>query len=461
MSAHAHLEHAAAQAVGAIHDNDVERLKQLLAEHPALLSWRSDHERNGLLGMATGAYGDAGTPEREMWFTRAKPAELLIDAGAVVTPGVIEGLLHSRAKALLQMFHRKDLLPRTLEFHSALGDFNAVLESVDAQPNDLRAINEAFFVACSFAHEGVASWLLERSIALDPDLGTRIDRSTGRAAFIKQLIERTEFRREPARTLGPWQTFVLGRVRLAMHEGDLDGFAAAFKQDPWMLDDEFVWFQSEIIGTASFNHGRADFIRALLDLNPALLRMQPPPPSEAIGYALTYGNADLIPLLTRIWPLPDDLPHAAGMGNLARVKQWFDATGTPQLGDLGRHFPSTSPHAQKHDDLRWGPVVVQHVLDTALAWAVINKHFAVADFLLRHGANINTNWNSHEPASILHHLVFLPSPREAMQYLIDHGIDLTIHDYRWDSTAAGWARYALKDEHLAQWLEDAARQQHT
>jgi hypothetical protein len=82
----------------------------------------------------------------------------------------------------------------------------------------------------------------------------------------------------------------------------------------------------------------------------------------------------------------------------------------------------------------------------------------VADFLLAHGANVSTNWNSHEPASILHHLVFLPDPYERMQFLIDRGIDLTIKDYRWGSTAAGWARHALRDEKMAQWLEDAERQ---
>jgi ankyrin repeat protein len=101
---------------------------------------------------------------------------------------------------------------------------------------------------------------------------------------------------------------------------------------------------------------------------------------------------------------------------------------------------------------------VQQVLDTALAWAVINRHFDVADFLLAHGANVSTNWNSHEPASILHHLVFLPDPYERMQFLIDRGIDLTIKDHRWGSTAAGWARHALRDEKMAQWLEEAERQ---
>ena len=38
------LEWAAAQARRVIHDNDVERLKQLLAEYPALLSWQGDDE---------------------------------------------------------------------------------------------------------------------------------------------------------------------------------------------------------------------------------------------------------------------------------------------------------------------------------------------------------------------------------------------------------------------------------
>ena len=47
-----------------IHDNDVEGLKQLLAEYPALPSWQDDDDHGGLLGFATGAYADAGDAQR-------------------------------------------------------------------------------------------------------------------------------------------------------------------------------------------------------------------------------------------------------------------------------------------------------------------------------------------------------------------------------------------------------------
>jgi len=38
-----------AQTRRIIHDNDVERLKQLLAKYPALLSWKDDDDDRGLL----------------------------------------------------------------------------------------------------------------------------------------------------------------------------------------------------------------------------------------------------------------------------------------------------------------------------------------------------------------------------------------------------------------------------
>jgi hypothetical protein len=464
------LEWAAAQALRAIHDNDRESLKQLLAEYPALLSWWSASSPLGLLGFATGSYGDSFDAFREQHFTRAECAELLIDAGAVVMPSVGEGLLSSRARGLLLLFRRKGQLPDTLKFVAALGDSDDIRAALDGNGNDLAAINEAFTIACGFEHEAVASLLLDRSIALDPEFGTHVDGSVGRQAFIKYFIDN---RPRHATEFGPWKAFVMEQVSRAVcswsgsvtsvtspgNDSDLTAFVRLLRREPWLLGHALVEFQTEIIGRATLND-RGEFITALLDFEPAILGRRPPPPSQAIEFAFTYAKRHLLPLLTRIWPLPDDLPHAAGMGNLSRVKQWFDESGAPALGEVENHYPCSPymPTDRVEEYARqWGPASVQRVLDAALAWSIINRHFDVADFLLEHGADINTTWSSHEPASILHELVFHAN-YESMQFLIDRGIDMTIRDYRWDGTAQGWAVHAAKDEKMAQWLGAAERQ---
>jgi hypothetical protein len=467
------LEWAVKQARRIIHDNDVEQLKHLLGEYPALLSWPGDdgHGRSGgLLGFASGSYGDSFDPISEEHFTRAACTGLLIDAGAVVQPSVCEGLLRSRARGLLELFRRKGLLPGTLKFHAALGDIDAVRTALDENGNNLAAVTEAFTVACGFEHEAVASLLLEQCIALDSELGAHIDGSVGRHAFVSYFIEN---RPGHATAVGLWKGFVMEQVSRAVSswsdhstsvtppivDSDLTAFIHLFQREPWLLGEALVEVQADIIGAATLKD-RRELITALLDLDPAILRRQPPPPSQAIEFAFTYVRTHLIPLLTRIWPLPDDLPHAAGMGNLPRVKQWFDESGTPALGDVENHYPC-SPYMPKgrvnEYAHQWGAQRDQRVLDVAFAWSVMNSRFDVADFLLDHGADINTTWSSHEPASILHELVFHGN-YEAMRFLIDRGIDMTSKDYRWNATAQGWARHAANDEKMAQWLEEAERQ---
>jgi len=250
---------------------------------------------------------------------------------------------------------------------------------------------------------------------------------------------------------GPWQAFVMRQVVRAVNDGDLTSFVGGLRGEAWMLADACVKFQVGLIERAVLCDREA-FITALLDVDPAVLRRRVPPPSQAIEFAFTYAKTRVLPTLLRIWRLPDDLPHAAGNGDLARVKSWFDAEGKPALGDLANHSPANSVHTREPE---WGEPSVQQVLDTALAWAVLNNHFEIADFLLGHGADINTNWSSHEPASILHELVYFHKNYEAMQFLIDRGIDMTIVDYRWGGTAQGWAYHAAKDEKMAQWLGEA------
>jgi hypothetical protein len=43
-----------------------------------------------------------------------------------------------------------------------------------------------------------------------------------------------------------------------------------------------------------------------------------------------------------------------------------------------------------------------------------------------------------------------------VRFLTDRGVDLTMRDYRYGSTAEGWARYGSHDERVAELLAAAA-----
>jgi len=448
------IEWAVSEARHLIHNNDVDGLRQLLNAYPALLSWKAGDNHGGLLAMATGSFGDSGDAFREEHFTRRACAELLLDAGAVVEPSVCDGLIQSRAKGLIDVFYRRGLLPRTLKFLAALGDVEGVRVRLQASADDLAAVNEAFVYACHLGHATVAALLLDRSITLDDGLGRRVDSGPGRSQFIQYFMENRPDVHDPD-PFKPWEAFVRQHVMRAMDDGNLPSFVALLRRDPWLLSGESVKFQIALIEkTAATLEDRAAFLHALLDLDPAVLHSPVPPPSRALMHAFTYAQQNLLPMLARIWPIPDDLPHAAGSGDFTQVRRWFDAAGSPALGNLAHHFPANDDWIR--GNLQWGAPSVQHVLDTALAFAVMNNHFEIAGFLLEHGADIDTNWSSHEPASILHELVWHKN-YQAMQFLIDRGVDMTIKDYRWSATAEGWARHAAHDEKMADWIREAQR----
>ena len=456
------LEQAASQARVAIHNEDYEGLRALLAEYPALVAWRSESGQT-LLADTTSYALDTSDPERERIYTRPVAAELLIDAGATVERSTWEHVIWTGGAGMLQLLARKNALPPTLPVLAALGDDDAVRDRLDEMsergdpeaPDERSVVGSALMNACRFKHTAVASRLLERSITLDPDLGQRIDRWQDRRAFVEFLIEHpasvwsggpTE---ESATT--PWEAFVIRQLMSALGRNDLTAFRRWLQGEPWVLQPSFMHVQIAVIERASWDN-REPFITVLLESDPALLRTANPPPANALDFALAYGHAHLVPTLTRIWPLPDDLPHAAGTGNAAAVARWFNEAGEAVLGSPAQHYPANDP---KRADLGWGPVSTQQVLDVALAWAVVNKHFEVASFLLARGADIDTNWSTHEPASILHECAILGN-EDAVRFLIDHGADLTIKDHRYNSTAEGWARYGANNERMANLLAAAA-----
>src|SRR5258708_11307588 len=184
--------------------------------------------------MAAGSFGDSGDPFREEHFTRKACAELLIDAGAVVAPRVCDGFIRSRAKGLIDLFHRRRLLPRSLKCLAALGDIESVRAYLDASADDLPAVNEAFMYACHLEHATAAALLLDRSITLDAELGSRIDGGPGRSAFIQYFIMNKPdvHDLDPFR---PWQAFVERHIEPAANDNEPATFVPILRPSPSIL----------------------------------------------------------------------------------------------------------------------------------------------------------------------------------------------------------------------------------
>lgn len=438
---------AAGRARRAIHEDDLEALQRALAGHPALLSYR-DASGATLLSFAAEAFGQAGDASREQVFTRRACAELLLDRGAPVDSEVWQNILMMRSKGMLQLLASKTSAPRELRVLAALGDLEAVRGLAGAAPR--AELHDACTVAGGFGRVDVAAWLLERCIQLDPELGSRVDDGLGRGAFLAYFAEHDGFGAHD----DLWQSYVDGQLQSAIDANDARAFAQTLQRESWVLGEASVERQVELIEHATYT-GRDAFIRHLLAAQPALSARRPTPPSAAIEYAFEYGHANFVPLLSSVWAVPDDLPHAAGSGDLDRVKRWFDADGRLALGELGRHYPLDNPRKLGH--LHWSAGEAQHVLDSALAWACLNHRFEIAELLLERGADIDTDWATHEPASILHECA-IQANYTAAQFLIDHGIDMTLRDYRWNSNAEGWARFGAGDEAMAEFLAAAERE---
>jgi len=441
------LERAATEAERAIHSNNVEQLSRLIQDYPELVTWQSDSGET-LLSFATASYGDSGDPYREQMFTRLECAGLLLDAGAIASPAIWESAIISRAKGVLRLLSQRGILPAKLEILAALGDYEEVqdyLGATLARPGiDAAGLTQAFLNACRFEHRSIAALILDQCIDLDRALGERVDRWRGRSGFIDYLVGHPQ-------TFGdPWKTVVMNELITAIDVDNLEEFSRWLQREPDLLLETSGERQVQLLEHAVLKD-RGAFITRLIKYVPTLLR-GPLPPSSALVMALDYGNSHLIPLLTPIWPLPDDLCHAAGVGDFERVKSWFDNQGRAKLGSLDQHYPTNNPAFLR--SLHWDQPKAQQVLDMALAWACVNRQFEIATFLLERGADINTNWSTHEPASILHECA-VHGNYETAQFLIAHGIDMTLRDYRWNATAEGWARYAAGNETMANFLANA------
>ncbi|MDE3000004.1 MAG: ankyrin repeat domain-containing protein [Gemmatimonadota bacterium] len=469
------LKRAIEAAEKAIHANDTARLERLVAEHPGLLTWHNQDDERGVLLYATISYANFPGAENEAVFNRPDCARLLLDAGAVMHPQVYLRAIDTGAHGMLALFDEKGVLPENLRTLTARGDLEKVqgcfdsagaLSDVGRPQAELRTgyagaeadwpdpaddqliVADAFLYACRLGHREIAHFLMGRCLQLDDDLRSRVEAWQGKTAFIDFLLEKRpeggrnahSYREVDGEPGLIWRRAVELRLLAALDDGDADSIRDLLAAEPFLLGPRYLETQEMLLSVAACSEGKLPVIEAVITSGAAITTVAEPPASRAIFYALEYGNADYVPALSQIWPVPDDLPHAAGLSNMEAVAKRF-ANGFPRLGDPSLYVcpPGESPLAG-----------VKEIVDRALAWAVQNGNYEVADYLLDHGANINTRWSTHEPASILHKCAFA-GRMEQVVYLVGKGIDLNIRDHRHDGTAEDWARHAGHEE-IAEYL---------
>ncbi len=475
MGKSAELKWAVEAAEKAIHANDTARLDSLLAEHPGLLTWRNPDDERPVLHYATTSYANFPGAENEVVFNRPDCARLLIEAGAVMHPRVYLRAIDTGAHGMLALFDEYGVLPENLRTLTARGDLDRVrgcfdpagaLRNIGRPEAELRTgytgaeadwpdpaddrmiVADAFLYACRLGHRDVAHFLMDRCLQIDDDLRASVEAWQGKTAFIDYLLEKRPEGGRQARSYREanddpgliWRRAVELRLLAALDEGNAESIRDLLATESFLLGPRYLETQEMMLAAAACSEGKLPVIEAVITAGAAITTVDEPPVSRAVLYALEYGNADYVPALSQIWPVPDDLPHAAGLGNLEAVEKRF-ANGYPQLGDPSLYAcpPGESPLAS-----------VQEIVDRALAWAVQNGNYQIADYLLDRGANINTRWSTHEPASILHECVFAGRMQQVV-YLVRKGIDVTIRDHRHNATPEDWARHAGQKE-VAEYL---------
>lgn len=459
------LKWALEAAEKAIHNNDTARLDSLVSEHPGLLTRCYPDVECPVLLYATISYANFPGAENEGIYNRPDCARLLLDAGAVMHPRVYLRAIDTGAHGMLALFDEFGVLPQNLRTSTARGDLDQVRECFDAagglhnagrpvpelrtgysgaeadwpDPEDDRLIvADALLYACRLAHRDVAHFLMGCCLQLDDDLRTRVEAWQGKTAFVDFLLEKRPEGGRLSRSYREadddpgliWRRAVELRLLTALDDGDADTIRDLLAAEPFLLGPRYLETQEMLLAVAACSSGNLPVIEAVITSGAAITEVDEPPASRAILYALEYGNADYVPALSQIWPVPDDLPHAAGLGDMEAVAMRF-ANGFPRLDDPSLYVcpPGETPLAG-----------VQEIVDRALAWAVQNGNYEVADYLLDHGANINTRWSTHEPASILHECAFA-GRMEQVVYLVRKGIDVTIRDHRHNATPEDWARH--------------------
>lgn len=174
-----------------------------------------------------------------------------------------------------------------------------------------------------------------------------------------------------------------------------------------------------------------------------------------MAYALFFGSTTVSELLVE-WGAIIDLRFAAGIGDLEKVKSFFKADGSLKLGAGALADPYGHEWKRSNGTVYRCERTPANMLSQALLYACLNNRLEVAEHLIQQGVDVNAavpelgegEW------TILHRLATngnfgaTADPRDvetrrlgAVNFLLEHGADVTIRDPKFKATPLQWAKH--------------------
>jgi ankyrin repeat protein len=153
--------------------------------------------------------------------------------------------------------------------------------------------------------------------------------------------------------------------------------------------------------------------------------------------ALYFGNPDAVSLLRARGAPVSNLRTAAALGDMKRVASCFDEAGalTAAAGEIGWPF---RPSAISERDRRDPRQIVGNALVHAAAWG----RAEVVEFLLGHGAEVDTIPAGFDYAGTALHYAAFGGHRELVDQLLRRGADAALLDTKIGKLPEDWAEHS-------------------
>ena len=206
-----------------------------------------------------------------------------------------------------------------------------------------------------------------------------------------------------------------------------------------------------LVAAVSFN--ALNVVRALLESGASVNGTDDD--GVPMAYPLFFGFTTVSELLVE-WGATLDLRFAAGVGDLDKVKTFFNASGSlkSEAGALadpyGHEWKQRNGTAYRCERTR------ENILSQALLYACLHDRLETADYLIRQGADVNAlvpDLGERE-FTVLHRLANTGNfgatavPRDvesqrlgAVNFLLEHGADVAIRDPEFKATPLQWAKH--------------------